>query len=427
MRSHTHHLRAMLLGGVAAAALLLAPAAGYGQLIVIGFDIDPSGNDIADGRDITRAYSSFGVLLSRNGSSDICDSVYASNDHPGGDFGAEPNVVTLCPGDYSSDISENSHGLIRASFDGPVVGACIDVYPTSTGGSGVMRAYDHAGNLITESTSTPDTTETLCVSGERIRYVEFSGYGDEYAIFDSLSVSAGAGPGPAVSYIPGAANVSGIGGTQWNTDLEVTNRGGFDMDVRVELLPWNQPNTDPVSSSFTVPADSTHRVVDALDTLFGYTGAATLRVLGTGGILRATARTYNNDPSGTYGQYIAGVRESDGISPGTTGVMTQLTQSPSDDDGYRTNLGLANATGFSISVDVTLFDASGSEVGSQRYTLRPYEAYQLDRVYELIANTSVNDGYITVSSPTTEALFFAYASVVDNRSGDPIYVPATID
>jgi hypothetical protein len=289
-----------------------------------------------------------------------------------------------------------------------------------------MRAYDSADNQIDEQFSTPGIIETLCVSGERIRRVEFSGAGNHYAWFDDFSVTYGGGAGPQVRYLPASANQPGSGTTQWRTDVEVTNLGSFDMECRVEVLVWDQSNQFPKFSTFTVPAESTTRVSNILDTLFSFTGAATLRVLGLGGSLHASARTYNDDPAGTYGQFIAGLAESEGITPGRTGLMTMLSQSKNNNSGFRTNMGLVSGVNFTISLEFAFYDADGTLLGGEGLSLAPYESTQLNKIFRLVTNAKVDNGYIMVWSDTPQALFFAYASVVDNRSGDGIHIPATV-
>lgn len=411
---------------VAAAVLALGQWAAA-QAILIDFDTDPSGND-PGGMNITQAYAAWGIHFLPVGAHTACNSVYANTNHPG-DFGSPPNLISLCPPPTASDISENAFGLIQVWFDAPVTGVCIDVRPNHSGASGdraVLRAYDAGGGLIQESISSPGAMETLCVNGLRIKTVEFSGYGDEWARFDNLSVVMSAGAGPFTTYVPGAANLPGTAGTTWRTDLEVVNTASYDVNCTVELLERDAANPSPASASFTVGPGEARRTDNALATLFGYSGAATLRVSGLQGPLLTTARTYNDDPSGTFGQYIRGLWECEGIGPGQTGTLVQLSQSASDTTGYRTNLGLVSASGFPVAVDVQLYSENGSLLGSRRYTLEPYESIQVNRVFLEVAGSAVSDGYIVVSSPTTEALFHAYASVVDNRSGDAVYVPAAV-
>jgi len=418
--------RVPISGLVAVAILSHVPTAGA-QAVLIDFDTDPSTNTIVAGTILNTTYASMGVTFARVNAPDQSGwQVYANSNQPGG-FGSPPNTVTLYPEGTASDMSENRKGLVRAIFDSPATSACIDVLPDDPGqpeNAGVIRAYDAGGALLAEATSPLGTTQTLCVSAFRIRSVEFSGLGDTWARFDNLSITYGAGPVVGPYYAPGGANQAGLSGTTWRTNLELLNRGSFESTVTVSLLVWDQDNSSPLQQQLTVQPGQSVRYDNALQQLFGFSGAATLRIEGMGGNLLVNARTYNDDPAGTYGQFIAGLPLDRAVQPGSTRHLIQLSQSASDTSGFRTNLGLVSASPFPITVDVELFLADGTSLGTLGVTLAPYESTQLSRVFTMVTPSSVTDGYLTVTSATPGAVFFAYASVVDNASGDPVFVTA---
>ncbi|RKZ09734.1 hypothetical protein DRQ32_07850 [bacterium] len=409
-----------------AVTLLAFPQETPAQVVLIDFDTDPSGNPIAAGTVLTHVYSAMGITLLHAGSSDLCGSqIFANSNHPG-DFGSNPNVVSTCGDPLASDISE-AYGFVEVILDSPATSVCIEVRPDSPGTTdhwAVLRAYDSGGNPVDETRSTPGVIETICVRGFRISSAQFSGDGNHYARFDNLGLIYHAGPKPTTAYIPGAANLAGAGGTTWKTSLDVHNRGGFSAVATVELLERDQGNPSPSATHFTIaPGESLH-ADNALQTVFGFNGAATLRVTGTGGALVATSRTYNDDPSGTFGQFVAGADPDDAIFPGQTATIIGLSQSANAHQGYRTNLGLVSASEVPISVYVELFRASGNSLGTLSYDLDPYESIQINKVYEELTTDGVNSGYAVVWSTTAQSLFFAFASVVDNSSGDGIYIPA---
>jgi len=407
--------------------VLVTPSSSPAQVGTTDFNTDLSGNPIVAGQRLRFEYGAVGITFSKSGATTgPCDDVYANSYHAG-DFGSPPTLISVCPDGWASDFSENTFGLVRAQFAVPVRGACIEVRPGRSEDFAVMRAYDGGGRLVDESFSIPGETETLCVVGLRIRRVEFSGAGSQYAQFDDFSVDFGPVGAAAVRTLPGAANLPGYGGTRWLTDLEVTNRGDEEMACRVELFVRDESNPDPVIYSMTVAPRASVKIQNALEALFDFEGAATLRVVGIGGALVASARTYNDDPDGTYGQYIAGLAEYRGISPGRRGVMNLLSQSPNGSSGYRTNLGLVNPTHLNLSVTVELYDADGILVDVDIHHLAAYQSIQIDRVIERMAGSTVRDGYLVVSSSTPDALVHAYASVIDNRSGDGIYVPVVLE
>ena len=413
--------------GLVAAIVLSHATPARAQAVLIDFDTDPSTNPIAPGTVLNTVYASMGVTFARvNAPSRTGWQVYANSNQPDG-FGSPANVISLYPQGTKSDFSESWTGLVRAVFDSPATSACIDVlpnYPGTPQHAAVLRAFDAGGAMLTEAISPVGVTQTLCVSAFRIRSIEFSGAGNMYARFDNLAVTYGAGPVVGPYYVPGGANQPGLSGTTWRTNLELLNRGSFESTATVSLLRWDQTNSSPAQRVLTVQPGQAVRYDNALQQLFGFTGAASLRIDAIGGSLVVNARTYNDDPGGTYGQFIAAMPLDRAVQPGSTRYLIQLSQSDSDMTGFRSNIGLVSASPFPISVDVELFLADGTSLGTLSVTLESYESTQLSRVFTLLTSSLVTDGYATVTSATPGALFFAYASVIDNVSGDAVFISA---
>ena len=230
--------------------------------------------------------------------------------------------------------------------------------------------------------------------------------------------------GSGAIYVPGVAALAGAAGTNWMTDLEVHNPGSTQAAFSVSLLVRDEANPSPLSRSFNLGPGQSIRYPNVLQAMFGFSGAATLRITLTSGQVVASARTYNNQPQGTYGQFIAGAPESTAISYGQEGLLVQLAQSNSDASGFRTNLGLVNVAPVTISVNIDLYRGDGTLLGTGTYSLRANESKQIDRVFRNVPSSDVSDGFAVLRTTSSSGRFFAYASVVDNRSGDPVFVPA---
>ncbi|HOC42714.1 MAG TPA: hypothetical protein PKJ99_06805 [Thermoanaerobaculales bacterium] len=229
-------------------------------------------------------------------------------------------------------------------------------------------------------------------------------------------------------FLPAAAHVGGSGDTNWRTDLEVYNVGTVMAGYDITLLERDQANTNPQVINFHLHSGQSVRYNDALMSLFGFTGAAALMITADSGELVVSSRTYNQTSAGTYGQYIGGALESRAIEHGREARIIQLSQSSSNATGYRTNVGFLNCTMSSIVVQADLYRSDGSLIGSRSYTLEAFAFTQRDRIFAQVTQDDVVDGYVVVRTVTPGGRFFAYASVVDNRTGDPIYIPAiTID
>ena len=67
-----------------------------------------------------------------------------------------------------------------------------------------------------------------------------------------------------------------------------------------------------------------------------------------------------------------------------------------------------------VSVRVTIYDGSGEALSTSVHHLRPYELEQFQ------VPAAVTNGYALIEG----APVYAYGSLVDNRTGDPILVPA---
>ncbi|MBI4915756.1 MAG: pre-peptidase C-terminal domain-containing protein [Acidobacteria bacterium] len=224
-------------------------------------------------------------------------------------------------------------------------------------------------------------------------------------------------------YVPAAAHVIGAVGTDWRTDLEVHNPGTTQAAFVLALLKRDQANPNPDTRNLTLEGGRSIRYEDVTLSVFNFTGAATLRVTPTAGRVMVTSRTYNRVPIGTFGQFIPGRPETEAIEAGESVRLTQLSQSTATTSGFRTNLGLVNVGATPITVAVELYRGDGTHLGSRSYNLGAYEFRQIDRIIAGVTTQDVDDAFAVLSTATAGGRFFAYASVIDNRSGDPIYVP----
>ena len=244
--------------------------------------------------------------------------------------------------------------------------------------------------------------------------------GDPIFVEPSAAASVG-----ATLWLPAAAHTPGVGGSLWRTDLVLHNPGSTAAEAEVALLLRDRDNTDPETRQVSVEAGRTVSVRDVLGSLFAATGAGTLRVTPLTGMLMAQARTYDQAHDGTYGQSISPCRTF-AAGPGTMPPsvwLFGLSQSATAGRGFRTNLGLQNLAYRTAGFLVQLFRGDGTPLGARSYLLRPLEAIQRNEMFREVTAAEVSDGYVLIT-PQDGAEFHAYASVVDNGSNDPIYLPA---
>jgi hypothetical protein len=242
--------------------------------------------------------------------------------------------------------------------------------------------------------------------------------------FATVDVSACASGGSLVttSYIPASARTRGDAGTFWLTDVAIANLGDVPASVNVAYLRKRQANPNPANQSFTLAAGEQVMLEDVFDTMFGLDRAnGALRVTAQNPNVKSTSRTYNAEgEAGTYGQFIPAITELTAVVSGRPGGLLQLQENAS----FRTNVGVLNLAGESVDLEIHLFSGDGSLFGVKDATLRPYEMEQYDKIFDDVGAGSVDSGYAVVRVVTEAGKVLAYASVVDNRSGDPVYVSA---
>ncbi len=226
-------------------------------------------------------------------------------------------------------------------------------------------------------------------------------------------------------YLPGVAHAPGAHGTLWRTDLAVHNPSDREATYRIDLLPAWEDNSSPRDATFALGPGASSHFPDVLDTVFGFTGSAALRVTPISGTVSASARTYNETPAGTYGQLIAGLPLSATTPPEGGWSFVGLADCPqSASGGYRTNLGILNPGATPLSAEVVLGFWHGKGPSGPpviRVDLPPYGFVPLNRPF--VTSECHADFWAVVRPREGGAALLAYASVVDNVSGDPVYIP----
>jgi len=239
----------------------------------------------------------------------------------------------------------------------------------------------------------------------------------------TVRVTVSATGGPYRTLIPAVAHVAGAEGTNWRSDVAGINPTGTAAGMTARLMDVEEP--DP-SSAFVAPG-CTLDWRDVVESVFlrdaddRVSGAVELRSQAP---LLVAARTYNKTETGTFGQYLPGLTPEDGIAPGEVGILAQL-KAGSD---YRTNVGLITLDDAACTATVRLFSSTGSALGSP--VVRSVEGGRWSQVNDIFtaAGTSGRElAYATVEVQGAGCRMWAYASVVDNRTGDPTTIPVVPD
>lgn len=212
------------------------------------------------------------------------------------------------------------------------------------------------------------------------------------------------------SFIPMVAQRQGQDGAWWNTEVWVSNTGSSSGGFAAVFLPAGQGNLEGLQGDpelEEVPAGATIHRTD----LVPQGGVGSLRILTTTGVV-AVARVFNAAGRGSFGQIIPAMPRSSAVKPGEIAQLLGLRRTPS----FRTNLALFNPTTQHGTVRVRVVGSRGDVVGEQEYRLAPGGYLQVDDALHAFGTSRGENLRAEVSGTVP---FFAFASVVDTRSGAP--------
>lgn len=217
---------------------------------------------------------------------------------------------------------------------------------------------------------------------------------------------------PAVIHAPGAA------GTRWRTALACLNPTDAAVDLDLTLVVPGGRTLRSLTLGGGASVEWQDVVVDLFERPATEDAAGAVHLAADGTVL-ATSRTYNQAPEGTYGQYLPALSASSCLGEGGSGFLLQL----KGNDDFRTNVGFANLSAAEGRVRVRLHDASGAAVGDPVEVVVPAGAWaQVNDVFA-VAHAGPRDlAWATVEALEGDAVW-AYASVVDNRTGDAATIP----
>jgi hypothetical protein len=219
--------------------------------------------------------------------------------------------------------------------------------------------------------------------------------------------------------IPAVASTDGVAGTRWQSELVMLNPSESPIEVTLALFEANgEAAPAPPQHVLEIEGGNATRVTDVVGRLFGLdqtSGALLVQCIGR---LHAASRTFNDSQDGTYGQYIPAMPVEAALVYPHRGTLLQLRQGP----GFRTNLGLVNLAGGPGRVLVKVFDEQGSPRGNGTYEVGPRGFLQHNRALLVLTGGELDNAYAVVTPQRGQIV--AYASVVDNHTGDPVFVTA---
>jgi hypothetical protein len=220
--------------------------------------------------------------------------------------------------------------------------------------------------------------------------------------------------------IPGMAYLN-TGAAFWVSDLRIFNAGA-ETPATLTYYPMANPSA-AITQDMVIGAGEIKVLDNVLVNTFGFnSNAGGSIVITTPGesSLTATARTYNQTSSGTYGQFIPGVTVAESI--GTADRALQILQ-VEQSTRIRTNIGVNETSGKPVTVEVSLITPDSLSTPVVTIPLQANEYRQFGLV-EFGLPDAVYNGRVTVKVVSGEGKVTAYGSAIDQITQDPTDVPA---
>lgn len=235
---------------------------------------------------------------------------------------------------------------------------------------------------------------------------------------------------PAVeSDLAVAGRVTNALGQTFVTDARVFNPS-YDTPAVALLEYFGSGTSANTTATATKIVDIAPRGTAVLDDIAGSSG---FNLSGTGAVrvssardLVATSRIFLDlrpSDGGTFGQFVPAVKRANALR---RGVMTQLGNSSNLQVGSRTNIGFFNPNAVTVTVRLELRGPDGALLGQNTLSLQALSQQQ-NGIGGYFPGVDISNAANFTLSFDSSAPIDAYASVVDNKAGDQIFVGAQED
>ncbi|HEU4520528.1 MAG TPA: hypothetical protein VFT12_00910 [Thermoanaerobaculia bacterium] len=218
--------------------------------------------------------------------------------------------------------------------------------------------------------------------------------------------------GGANLILPVAGRTAGAYGSEWYTDLVITNLKPQAASVFVTFYPTTGGEA---FTSLTIGGWATLELRDVVGTGFEQTGIGMLRVNSSTPDARLTARAYVYNRGGNAGEYGQAIPAVPADALQRDHFISGLTK----DEFRRTNAGIANPWPIEASLLVTLLDSNGVELRTIYPRVAPQSLLLLNDIFREFGMVPEGPASIRIRSNTA---VYPYASIVRRDSGDAIFV-----
>ncbi len=235
------------------------------------------------------------------------------------------------------------------------------------------------------------------------------------AVLTLLPLAAQAAP----LYIPVSGTGPGANFSSWQTELTLHNTGSTPISV---ALTFHDANGSAESVQITVAARSTISLADVVKTKFGRvsaTGAIEITPQGdSAGRLTISSRTMNKVESGDYGHDTPVLRGDEATQAGELAVIA----GPSDAISSRFNFGVYAIDKTTVKWELIRADGTLSATKQIEYLAGTQQQYNYGVTsIEMFARDAASND--VVHATVLQGSAFFYGAIIDQKSGDPTYVP----
>lgn len=238
-------------------------------------------------------------------------------------------------------------------------------------------------------------------------------------------------PPPGTLIIPAIAHADGIG-TRFQSDVRIANTSDQPITYQLSFTPSGVNGTQVgKQTTLTIAAKDSKGLDDIVKAWYGSgvlgeSGLGTLEIRPLDGAnplaTFASSRTYAISSAGTLGQFIPAISLDAFVGNIAQNPLAKISlQQIANSAAYRTNIGFVEGAGQSAEMLIKLIDGNGQVLQSVTRAIQPYQHEQLSFA-SVFGNVPVTDGRIEVNVTSPGGKVTAYASVVDNKTSDPLLV-----
>lgn len=217
-----------------------------------------------------------------------------------------------------------------------------------------------------------------------------------------------------------------ISGTvnNFHTDARIFNPS-FDKDIDISatfLQVGNVDNSGATAVTIHVPKRQMKILDDVVAAVFNTSGLGAIK-FSSPDDFEVSSRIYAQTAAGTLGQFGPGLPQTGAKSKG---ALIQLKSGTA----FRTNIGAVNPNTAPATITWTLYDRNNAIINSGQTTMPPLAVLGPTNIssgtFFNTGGADLTDAWVSYSTGTATPVL-VYASVIDNGTTDPTFIPAVDD